>query len=374
MRCKCPLSGVKRTCRVALHMSAYDPKRTSVILTEPRLNRYDTGSLPSGGAMRRREFITLFGSAAATWPLAARAQQTVPVVGLLRSTPAAPFAHIVVAFRQGLTEAGYPEGKNVVIEQRWAENQLDKLPDLAADLVRRQAAVIVANGPAVGAARSAAATMPIVFVIGGDPVALGLVSSLNRPGGNLTGITFFSNRLGAKRLGLLRELVPRTNVIAVLVDPSFPEAVDELRAVEEAGSSIGQKIVPLKAENERDFDAAFTRMIQAGAGALVVIGSPFFTSKSRTLVALSARHAIPTIYDLRDYVAAGGLISYSTSFTDAYRQAGIYAGRILKGEKPSDLPVVLPTKFELVINLKTANTLRLTIPSGVMSITDEAIE
>jgi len=323
--------------------------------------------------MRRREFITLFGSAAATWPLAARAQQTVPVVGLLRSTPAAPFAHIVVAFRQGLTEAGYPEGKNVVIEQRWAENQLDKLPDLAADLVRRQAAVIVANGPAVGAARSAAATMPIVFVIGGDPVALGLVSSLNRPGGNLTGITFFSNRLGAKRLGLLRELVPRTNVIAVLVDPSFPEAVDELRAVEEAGSSIGQKIVPLKAENERDFDAAFTRMIQAGAGALVVIGSPFFTSKSRTLVALSA-HAIPTIYDLRDYVAAGGLISYSTSFTDAYRQAGIYAGRILKGEKPSDLPVVLPTKFELVINLKTANTLRLTIPSGVMSITDEAIE
>ena len=230
--------------------------------------------------MRRREFITLLGSAAATWPLAARAQQTVPVVGLLRSTPAAPFAHIVVAFRQGLTEAGYTEGKNVVIEQRWADNQLDKLPDLAADLVRRQAAVIVANGPAVGAARSAAATVPIVFVIGGDPVALGLVSSLNRPGGNLTGITFFSNRLGAKRLGLLRELVPRTNVIAALVDPSFPEAVDELRAVEEASGSIGQKIVPLKADNERDFDAAFTSMIQAGAGALVVIGSPFFTSKS----------------------------------------------------------------------------------------------
>jgi putative ABC transport system substrate-binding protein len=325
--------------------------------------------------MRRRDFIKVVTSAAATaWPLTARAQQTMPVVGLLRSTPAAPFAHIVVAFRQGLTEAGYIEGKNVVIEQRWADNQLDKLPDLAADLVRRQAAVIVGNGPAVGAARSAAATMPIVFVIGGDPVAQGLVSSLNRPGGNLTGITFLSNRLGAKRLGLLRELVPRTNVIAVLVDPSFPEAVDELRAVEEAGSTIGQKIVPLKAENERDFDAAFTSMIQAGAGALVVIGSPFFTSKSRTLVALSARHAIPTIYDLRDYVAAGGLISYSTSFTDAYRQAGIYVGRILKGEKPSDLPVVQPTKFELTINLKTAKTLRLTIPSGVMAIADEVIE
>jgi putative tryptophan/tyrosine transport system substrate-binding protein len=323
--------------------------------------------------MRRRDFIKVV-TAATAWPLAARAQQTMPVVGLLRSTPAAPFAHIVVAFRQGLTEAGYTEGKNVVIEQRWADNQLDKLPDLAADLVRRQAAVIVGNGPAVGVARSAAATMPIVFVIGGDPVAQGLVSSLNRPGGNLTGITFFGNRLGAKRLGLLLELVPRTNVIAALVDPGFPEAVDELRDVEEAGSTIGKKIVPLKAENERDFDAAFTSMVQAGAGALVVIGSPLFTSKSRTLITLSARHAIPTIYDLRDYVAAGGLISYSASFTDAYRQAGIYVGRILKGEKPSDLPIVQPTKFELAINLKTAKTLHLTIPSGVMAIADEVID
>jgi len=325
--------------------------------------------------MRRRDFIKVMtGATAAAWPLTARAQQTMPVVGLLRSTPAVPFAHIVVAFRQGLTEAGYIEGKNVVIEQRWADNQLDKLPDLAADLVRRQAAVIVANGPAIGVARRAAATMPIVFVIGGDPVAQGLVSSLNRPGGNLTGITFFGNRLGAKRLGLLRELVPRTNVIAALADPSFPEAVDELRAVEEAASTIGQKILPLRADNEHDFDAAFTRMIQAGAGALVIIGSPFFTSKSRTLVALSAHHAIPTIYDLRDYVVGGGLISYSTSFTEAYRQAGIYVGRILKGEKPSDLPIVQPTKFELAINLKTAKALHLTIPSGVMAIADEVIE
>jgi len=323
--------------------------------------------------MRRRDFIKVV-IAASAWPLAARAQQTMPVVGLLRSTPAGPFARIVVAFRQGLTETGYTEGKNVAIEQRWADNQLDKLPELAADLVRRQAAVIVGNGPAVGAARSAAATMPIVFVIGGDPVAQGLVSSLNRPGGNLTGITFFSNRLGAKRLGILRELVPQTNIIAALVDPGFPEAVDELREVEEAGSTIGKKIVPLKAENERDLDAAYTSMVQAGAGALVVIGSPLFTSKSQTLITQSARHAIPTIYDLRDYVAAGGLISYSTSFTDAYRQAGIYVGRILKGEKPADLPVVQPTKFELAINLKTAKTLRLTIPSGVMAIADEVIE
>lgn len=297
-----------------------------------------------------------------------------PVVGLLRSTPAGPFTQIVLAFRQGLTEAGYTEGKNVVIEQRWADNQLDKLPDLAADLVRRKAAVIVGNGPAVDAARYAAATTPFVFVIGGDPVALGLVSSLNRPGGNLTGITFFANRLGAKRLGLLRELVPRAKVIAALVDPGFPEAVEELRAVEEAVSIIGQKIVPFKAENDRDFDAVFTQMIQAGVGALVLIGSPFFTSKSRSLVALSARYNIPTAYDQRDYVIGGGLISYSTSFTDAYRQAGIYAGRILKGEKPSDLPVVLPTKFELVINLKTAKALGLTVPFGLLNAADEVIE
>lgn len=323
--------------------------------------------------MRRREFITLLGGSVA-WPLTARAQQAMPVVGLLRSTPAGPFTQIVAAFRQGLTEAGYTEGKNVVIEQRWADNHLDKLPELAADLVSRKAAVIVGNGPSVDAARVAIPTTPFVFVIGGDPVALGLVSSLNRPGGNLTGISFFGNRLGAKRLGLLRELVPQANVIAALVDPSFPEAVVELRAVEEAGSTIGQKIASFKAESDRDFDAAFTQMNQTGAGALVVIGSPLFTSKSRSLVALSARHNIPTIYDQRDYVVGGGLISYSTSFTDAYRQAGVYAGRILKGEKPSDLPVVLPTKFELVINLKTAKSLRLTIPSGVMAIADEVIE
>lgn len=323
--------------------------------------------------MRRRDFIKVV-TAATAWPLAARGQQTMPVVGLLRSTPAGPFTQIVVAFRQGLTEAGYIEGKNVVIEQRWADNQLDKLPHLAADLVRRKAAVIVGNGPAVGVARSAAPTTPIVFVIGGDPMAQGLVSSLNRPGGNLTGITFFSNRLGAKRLGILRDLVPNTDVIAALIDPRFPEAVDELREVEKAGSTIGKKIVTLKAANERDFDAAYTSMVQAGAGALVVIGSPLFTSKRRMLVTLSARHAIPTIYDLRDYVAAGGLISYSTSFTDAYRQAGIYVGRILKGEKPADLPVIQPTKFQLAINLKTAKTLRLTIPSDLMAMADEVIE
>jgi putative ABC transport system substrate-binding protein len=324
--------------------------------------------------MRRRAFITLLGGAAVAGPLAARAQQAaMPVIGFLRSTPAKPFAHIVAAFRQGLNETGFVEGQNVAVEQRWADNQLDQLPALAADLVRRQASVIVCNGPAVEAVRSAAATIPIVFVIGGDPVALGLVTSLNRPGGNLTGLTFFGNRLGAKRVGMMRELVPRS-VIAALVDPNFPEAVVELRDVEEAGRTIGQKIVPVNAGSEREFDTAFASIVQAGAGALVVIGSPFFTSKSQTLVALSARHAIPTIYDIRDYVAAGGLISYSTSFTDAYRQAGVYAGRILKGAKPSELPVLQPTKFELVINLKTAKVFGLQIPDRLLALADEVIE
>ncbi len=324
--------------------------------------------------MRRREFIALLGGAVA-WPLVARAQPpTMPVIGFLRSTPEKPFAHIVAALRQGLKETGFVEGQNVAIEQRWADNQLDRLPELAADLVRRQAAVIVGNAPAVDAARSIAAAIPIVFVIGGDPVALGLVTSLGRPGGNLTGLTFFGNRLGAKRVEMLRELVPGAGVIAALVDPNFPEAVLEAREVEDAARNIGQKIVPVNVANEHEFDAAFTTIVQAGAGGLVVIGSPLFTSKNQALVALSARHAIPTIYDLRDYVAVGGLISYSASFTDAYRQAGVYAGRILKGAKPSELPVLQPTAFELAINLKTAKALGLTFPSSFRVRADEVIE
>jgi ABC-type uncharacterized transport system substrate-binding protein len=325
--------------------------------------------------MRRREFITLLGGAAGMWPLAARAQQpTTPMVGFLRSTPAKPFAQIVAAFRQGLKETGYVEGQNVAIEQRWADNQVDRLPELAADLIRRQAAVIVGNAPAVDAARTAAVATPIVFVIGGDPVALGLVTSLNRPGGNLTGLTFFGNRLGAKRVEMLRELIPGAGVIAALVDPNFPEAVLEVREVEDAARNIGQKIVPVNVTNEHEFEAAFTTIVQAGAGALIVIGSPFFTSKSQILVALAARHAIPAIYDLRDYVAVGGLISYSASFTDAYRQAGVYAGRILKRAKPSELPVLQPTAFELAINLTTAKALGLTFPPSFRLRADEVIE
>ena len=324
--------------------------------------------------MRRREFNTLLGGAVA-WPFGVRAQQpTMPVIGFLRSTPAKPFAHIVAAFREGLKETGFVEGQSIAIEQRWADNQLDRLPELAADLIHRQAAVIVCNGLAVEAARSAAAATPIVFVVGGDPVALGLVSSLNRPGGNLTGLTFFGNKLGAKRVEMLRELVPGAGVFASLVDPNFPEAVLEAHEVEDAARNIGQQIVPLNVANEHEFDAAFTTIVQTGARALVVIGSPFFTSQSRTLVALSARHAIPAIYDLRDYVAVGGLISYSASFTDAYRQAGVYAGRILKGAKPSELPVLQPTAFELAINLKTAKTLGLTFPPSFRLRADEVIE
>jgi len=325
--------------------------------------------------MRRREFITIIGGAAGIWPLVARAQQpTMPVIGFIRSTPAEPFAHIVAAFGQGVKETGYIEGQNVTIEQRWADNEVDRLPELAADLVHRQAAVIVGNGPAVDAARTVAVATPIVFVIGGDPVALGLVTSLKRPGGSLTGVTFFSNRLGAKRVEMLHELIPGAGVIAALIDPNFPEAVLEAREVEDAARNIGKKVVPINAANENEFEAAFTTIVQAGAGALVVIGSPLFTSKRQTLVALSARHAIPAIYELRDYVAVGGLISYSASFTDAYRQAGVYAGRILKGAKPSELPVLQPTAFELSINLTTAKALGLTFPPSFRLRADEVVE
>jgi putative ABC transport system substrate-binding protein len=325
--------------------------------------------------MRRREIIALLAGAAASGPLGARAQQpTMPVVGFFRSTPAKPFTHIFATFRQGLNETGFVEGQNVTIEQRWGDNQLDQLPGLAADLVGRQPAVIVGNGPAVEAARSAAPTIPIVFVIGGDPVSQGLVTSLSRPGGNLTGLTFFGNRLGAKRVEMLHELIPGISIIATLVDSSFPEAVVELREVEEASRSIGLKIVPVNASNEQEIVAAFASIAQAGAGALVLMGGPFFTSKSQMLVALSMRYTIPAIYDLRDYVAVGGLISYSASFTDAYRQAGVYAGRILKGAKPSELPVLQPATFELAINLKTARALAVNVPQSLIARADEVIE
>jgi putative ABC transport system substrate-binding protein len=326
--------------------------------------------------MKRREFVSLLGGAAAAWPLAARAQQAaMPVIGFLRSTPADPFTNLVEPLRRGLKEMGFVEGENVVIQQRYADNHLDRLPDLASDLVNRKVAVIVANSLAAEAARAATKTIPIVFVTADDPVTRGLVSSLNRPAGNLTGLTFFGGgKLGAKRLELLHELVPKATVIGLLMDPNWPGAVAELPELEAAVRAIGLHIMVVRASDEREFEGAFAKIMQSGAGALMVAGSPFFTSQRRTLVALAARHAIPAIYDVRENVEAGGLISYSASFTDAYRQAGVYAGRILKGAKPSELPVLQPATFELVLNLKTAKALGLDVPPALLARADEVIE
>jgi ABC-type uncharacterized transport system substrate-binding protein len=324
--------------------------------------------------MRRREFIAFLGSGAATWPLAARAQQAVlPVVGFLRDV-SLPLPYRVTAFHQGMKETGYVEGRNVAIEYRSAEGQTDRLPLLVADLLRRQVALIVGNTPAALAAKAATTTVPIVFASGGDPVKLGLVASLNRPGGNVTGVSFISTELGAKQLGLLRELRPGAARVAVLVDPKFPTTegfVSELRA---AASVIGQQIEVLYASSDLEIETALTTVVHRGAAALLVGGGGLMYSRRERIVALAARNRIPAMYILRDYVAAGGLISYGTSTTDAYRQAGIYAGRILKGEKPGDLPVVLGTKFELVINLTTAKALGLDVPDRLLVAADEVIE
>jgi putative ABC transport system substrate-binding protein len=324
--------------------------------------------------VKRREFITLLGGAAA-WPLAARAQQPeMPVVGLLRSTTAAPFARLVAELRRGLREEGFVEGRNVAIEQRWADNQPDRLPDLAADLVRRKAAVIVCNSPAV-VARAAGPTVPIVFVVGDDPVKMGLVGNLSRPEGNLTGVTFFGGSLlAAKRLELLHELVPGLAVVAVLLDPNNPAFEAELPSVEAAARTLGLQMALVKAADERDLKAAFGRIAATRAGAVLFSGGPVLQSQLEQIVELAARHAIPMIYELRDYVEAGGLISYGASFSGAYRQAGIYAGRILRGAKTSELPVQQPTKFELVINLRAAKALGLTVPATLLARSAEVIE
>jgi putative ABC transport system substrate-binding protein len=324
--------------------------------------------------MKRRAFITLLGGAAA-WPLLARAQQpAMPVVGFLRSTTEAGSAHLVTAFSQGLNEAGLVQGRNVAIEYRWADDQHERLTALAADLVRRQVAVIVANAVSAQAAKIATTTIPIVAVTGIDPVRMGLVASLNRPGGNVTGVMFTVTDLTAKRLGLLHELVPKAAVIGVLHDPNAPEVEIELRSTEAAGRAIGQQVLIVKAASEREFKAAFGTIVQAGAGALLVLGGPLFLSHRRQLVALAARYALPASYVTRQYPEAGGLMSYGPSQTDAYRRAGIYAGRILKGEKPADMPVQLPTKFDLVINLGTAKAFGFEVPDRLLALADEVIE
>ena len=327
--------------------------------------------------MRRRDFISLVGGSTVAWPLAARAQQqAMPVVGFLGTTTPDDFADRVAAFRGGLKEAGYIEGKNVVVEYRWPEGNYDRLPTLAADLVRLQVAVIAAVGgePSPLAAKAATATIPIVFSIGGDPVRLGLVASLNRPGGNITGVNFFQSDLGAKRLGLLHELLPKASVIGMLVNLTFGDAETHVRDAKEAALPLGVQIHVVRARTTDDFDTAFATLAQQKIDALLLANDAFFLSERRKLIALAARYAIAAVYFWREFAVDGGLMSYSLSLSQAYRQVGIYTGKVLNGAKPADLPVVQATKFEFVINLKTAKTLGLTFPSGLLAIADEVIE
>ena len=322
--------------------------------------------------MRRRDFIKVIGSVGVVWPLAARAQQpATPTIGFLRST--LPETELVVALRKGLNEVGYVDGQSVTIEYRWAENRNERLSALAADLVRRRCAVIIAGGNAAAfAAKAATTTIPIIFATGDDPIKLGLVRSFNQPEGNVTGVYSYSANLQSKQLGLLREVVPKAAVIGILVNPTSPDS--DVREAREAAHAFGQELHVFKASSERDIDNVFAALAQFRVGALLIGANALFTGQRDQLVALAARHSLPVMYYWRAFVMAGGLISYGSNISDAYRQTGIYAGRILKGAKPADLPVMLPTKFELVVNLKTANALGLTVPPMLLARTDEVIE
>ena len=328
--------------------------------------------------MRRRDFITLVGIAAAAWPLAARAQQpAMPVVGFLHHGPPEELSPLIAGFRKGLSETGYVEGQNVAVEYRWAQGQYDRLPELAADLVQRRVAVIATpfSTPAALAAKAATASIPIVFGIGTDPVQAGLVPSFNRPGGNVTGIGLLNWALGAKRLGLLHQLLPRAARFAVLVRPDNPDVVEPfIKEVEMAAAAVGKQIEILTARSNPDIDVAFASLVQKRADGLLVSSDTPFVNRRVQLVGLSLRHAVPAIYPWREAVEIGGLMSYGASLTDAYRQAGVYTGRILKGEKPADLPVMQSTKFEFVINLNTAKVFGLSFPPGLLAIADEVIE
>ena len=324
----------------------------------------------------RRELLAALGGAAAAWPLAARAQQAaLPTIGFIRANTPEKSVASVAAFRQGLSETGYVEKQNITIEYRWAaQGHYDQLPALAADLVRRKVSVIAATtAQAAVAAKAATASIPIVFETGGDPIQLGLVASLNRPGGNITGVTQLSSELLSKRLGLLHDLLPAAAAIGFLVNPTYPGAESQARDLQDAARTLGLQMHVLNAGTEAEINTAFANFAKLRVGALFVGAGPY-AERAEQFATLAARHALPTFYQYREYVAAGGLISYGASITDAYRQAGVYTGRILKGEKPGDLPILQPTKFELVINLKTANALGLTIPPGVLAIADEVIE
>jgi putative tryptophan/tyrosine transport system substrate-binding protein len=326
--------------------------------------------------VKRRDFITLLGGATIAWPLAARAQHlAMPIVGFLRSTPSASFDHLVAAFRRGLSEAGFVDGRNVAIQQRWAEGRDDRLPALLADLISLRAAVIVANTIGALAAKAEATNIPVVFVTGSDPVRDGLVVSLNRPGGNFTGVIFITSELGTKRLELLHQLAPKATTIAMLVGPTASTEIEAERTdVQKAVQAFGQQLIVAEATSGGEIEAAFANFVERGAGALLVGTGAFTYTHREAIVALAARHAIPAMYSLREYASGGGLISYGASITEAYHQAGIYAGRILKGEKPADLPVMQSSKFELLLNLKTAKALGLDVPDRLLALADEVIE
>jgi putative ABC transport system substrate-binding protein len=325
--------------------------------------------------LKRREFISLLGGAAVSWPHVSRAQQpAIPVVGFLSGRSPAESAGVVAAFREGLSETGYAESQNVSIDFRWAEGQSDRLPALASELVHRPVDVIAALGESGPAAKAATTTIPIVFGTGGDPVEAGLVASLNRPGGNITGATFLTAVLGAKRLGLLRELVPGAPVVALLADPNKFVGQVQIRDVQEAARALGQSLVVLDGGTDERIETAFAALAPQHVAALLVGADPFFDTRRERLVALASQHRMPAIYQFREYAVAGGLMSYGTSITDMYRLVGLYVGRVLKGEKPTDLPVMQVTKFELVINLATAKALGVKISDNLLSLADEVIE
>ena len=327
--------------------------------------------------MRRREFIAMLGGAAVAWPLVALAQQpAMPVIGFLHIASPEPLSHILLGFRQGLSETGYVEGQNVAIDYRWARGQYDLLPALAAELVKQRVAVIVAGGGEMTAAavKAATSTIPTIFTSAGDPTKVGLVESLNRPGGNLTGIVTFTSVVETKKLGLLRELISPSTVIAMLINPEFPTAEADAKEVEAAARTLGHTVLVLRASTDQELEVAFATMVEGRLGALLVAGAPFFNARRERLVTLANQHALPAIYEYREYVTAGGLMSYGISLPDNYRQMGIYVGQVLKGTKPAELPILQPTKFILVVNLKTANALGLTVPPGVLAIADEVIE